>query len=59
MITSNKIQMYISQPSDTQLGMYEVAKYSEENSNYIPIKGETYLTKAVADGRANELNKEE
>ncbi|MBP8687802.1 MAG: hypothetical protein KBH76_09425 [Prevotella sp.] len=51
--------MYISQPSDTQLGMYEVAKYSEENSNYIPIKGEIYLTKAVADGRANELNKEE
>jgi len=56
---SNKIQLYVSQPSDTQLGMYEVAKYSEEDSNYIPIKGEIYPTKAAADGRANELNKEE
>ena len=59
MITSNKIQMYISQPSDTQLGMYEVAKYSEKDNNYIPITGEIYPTKSAADRRANELNKEE
>lgn len=56
---SNKIQLYVSQPSDTHLGMYEVAKYSEKDSNYIPIKGEIYPTKEVAEERANELNKEE
>ena len=55
----NKIQMYVAQPSDKQLGMYEVAKYSVTDSNYIPIKGEIYLTKKAAEERAHELNKEE
>ncbi|RGK57815.1 hypothetical protein DXD04_03035 [Phocaeicola plebeius] len=59
MIMENKIQMYVAQPSDKQLGMYEVAKYSETDSNYIPIKGEIYLTKKAAEERAHELNKEE
>ena len=56
---SNEIQLYVSQPSYTYLGMYEVAKYSEKCGNYIPINGEIYQTKAEADGRASELNKQE
>jgi hypothetical protein len=59
MIMSNKIQLYVSQPSELQLGKYEVAKYSGKESNYIPIKGEVYLTKEQAEERACELNKEE
>lgn len=55
----NKIQLYVSQPSDTLSGKYEVAKYSEKDSNYIPIKGEIYPTKETAEERAHELNKEE
>lgn len=48
-----------SQPSDTLSGKYEVAKYSEKDSNYIPIKGEIYPTKETTEERAHELNKEE
>lgn len=52
-----KIQKFISQPSDSNLGKYEVAKYSEKDNNYIPIKGELYLVEEQAKDRAKELNK--
>lgn len=55
----NKIQLYVSQPSDTQFGMYEVAIYSAKDNNYIPLKEEIYPTEEAAKERAHELNKEE
>lgn len=55
----NKIQLYVSQPSDTQFGMYEVAKNSAKDNNYIPLKEEIYPTEKAAKERAHELNKEE
>lgn len=54
----NDFQPYVAQPSEKNLGMYEVAKYSEKERNYIPIKGEVYLTQEQAAGRAHELNME-
>ncbi len=54
-----EIQLYVSQPSDIYSGMYEVAKYSEKERNYIPMDGEIYPTAAAAEERAHELNEEE
>lgn len=52
------IQMYVSQPSDKYLGRYEVAKFSKEANNYIPLKGELYMSKSEAKSRAHKLNTE-
>lgn len=52
-----KLQEYVSQPSDRNYGKYEVAKYSEKDNNYIPIKGELYLVEEEAKDRADELNR--
>ena len=50
------IQIYVSQPSDKHLGMYEVAK--KVANDYIPLKGEIYLSRGEAENRAHELNEE-
>lgn len=48
---------YTVQPSDTQLGYYEVVKFSVEQNSYIPLKGEVYQTESAARDRAEELNR--
>lgn len=55
---SKAIQIFISQPSDKYLGMYEVAKFSKEANDYIPLKGELYISKGEAESRAHKLNEE-
>lgn len=55
---SKVIQIFVSQPSDKKLGMYEVAKFSKEANDYIPLKGELYISRGEAENRAYELNKE-
>ena len=52
-----KLQKYVSQPSDSNWGKYEIAQYSEEDNDYIPIKGELYLVEEQAKDRAKELNR--
>lgn len=53
---AEKLQTYVSQPSEDMAG-WEVAKFCDELSNYVPIKGEFYLTEELAKERASELNK--
>lgn len=53
---SKVIQIFVSQPSDKKLGMYEVAKFSKEANDYIPLKGELYISRGEAENRAYELN---
>lgn len=53
------IKKYVSQP--LLPGMYskhryEVAKYCEEEKNYISLPGELFRTKEEAEQRAYELN---
>lgn len=55
---SKVIQIFVSQPSDKKLGMYEVAKFSKEANDYIPLKGELYISKGEAESRAHKLNEE-
>lgn len=52
-----KLKNFVSQASYSNLGKYEVAKYSEKDNNYIPIRGELYLVEEQAKDRAKELNK--
>lgn len=52
-----KLIKIVSQPSYRNCGKYEVAKYSEKDNNYLPIKGELYLIEEQAKDRAKELNK--
>ena len=53
---SKIIQVYIYQPSEKHHGMYEVAKKVADD--YIPLKGEIYLSRGEAESRAHELNEE-
>lgn len=53
---AEKLQTYVSQPSEDMTG-WEVAKFCDELSNYVPIKGEFYVTEELAKERASELNK--
>lgn len=51
------MQMFVSQPSYDKFG-WEVARYCEEQQNYIPIEGEIYPTEKQAKERAAELNQQ-
>ena len=51
------LQIFVSQPSDNEFG-WEVARYSEAQQNYIPVKGEIYPTEKQAKERAAELNQQ-
>lgn len=51
-------QIFVSQPSDKHRGMYEIAKFSEKDDNYIPLRGEIYFTEDEAKQRAHELNEQ-
>lgn len=55
---TQEMQKFVSQPSDTSDG-WEVARYCEEQKNYIPLKGELYPTECLAIERAKELNKQD
>lgn len=54
----NEPQLYVSQPSDLNPGMFEVAKFSYKDNAYIPTK-EKYWTAKVAEESARKHNEEE
>lgn len=51
-----KQQVFVVQPNED--GMYEIAKWNEQKDQYIPLRGEKYLTFEDAKSRERELNKE-
>ena len=54
-----KIQIYVSQPTESGCEMtYCVAKLNHQGTDYIPLKGEVYLTEEQAKERAAELNRD-
>lgn len=51
------MQKYISQPSSTFDGTYEVARWDEVKKEYIPIETK-FLNEELSKDRAHTLNKE-
>ena len=57
MNTNNStMQKYVSQPSYD--GGYEVARWDEIKEDYLPIRGNSNLSKETAELRAKQLNEE-
>jgi len=52
-----ELQMFVSQPSYDKFG-WEVARYCEEQQNYIHIEGEIYPTEKQTKECAAELNQQ-
>lgn len=55
----NKKKKYVSQPSENNLGYYEIAKYSDKDSDYVSLSEKQRCTEEYAKQLAQELNEED